>query len=126
MTGYAPVGHLTGTFSSRVNITDRNPWIYTIASMSARVICIRESNGDTGLLGELAAQLGNSSGSFMLAQTTSLGLALPGPPYVVVAARLPSGNDPAEFDVNRPGIFGGSNSDVDWSHDEQDDEQIQP
>jgi hypothetical protein len=28
--------------------------------------------------------------------------------------------------VNRPGIFGGSNSDVDWSHDEQDDEQIQP
>jgi hypothetical protein len=34
----------------------------------------------------------------MLAQATSLGLALPGPPYVVVAARLPSGNDPAEFD----------------------------
>lgn len=28
--------------------------------------------------------------------------------------------------LNRPGIFGGSNSDVDWSHDEQDNEQIQP
>jgi hypothetical protein len=26
--------------------------------------------------------------------------------------------------VNRPGISGGSNSQVDWSHDEQDDEQI--
>ena len=27
--------------------------------------------------------------------------------------------------VNRPGISGGSNSQVDWSHDEQDNEQIQ-
>jgi hypothetical protein len=26
--------------------------------------------------------------------------------------------------MNRPGISGGSNSQVDWSHDEQDDEQI--
>jgi hypothetical protein len=26
--------------------------------------------------------------------------------------------------VNRPGISGGSNSEVDWSHDEQDNEQI--
>jgi hypothetical protein len=26
--------------------------------------------------------------------------------------------------LNRPGISGGSNSQVDWSHDEQDDEQI--
>jgi hypothetical protein len=25
--------------------------------------------------------------------------------------------------VNRPGISGGSNSEVDWSHDEQDNEQ---
>jgi len=29
-------------------------------------------------------------------------------------------------EVNRPGIFGGSNSEVNWSHDEQDNEQIQP
>jgi hypothetical protein len=28
--------------------------------------------------------------------------------------------------LNRPGIFGGSNSEVNWSHDEQDNEQIQP
>ena len=28
--------------------------------------------------------------------------------------------------LNRPGIFGGSNFDVDWSHDEQDNEQVQP
>ncbi len=34
--------------------------------------------------------------------------------------------DDIGLEVNRPGIFGGSNSDVDWSHDEQDDEQIQP
>jgi hypothetical protein len=27
--------------------------------------------------------------------------------------------------LNRPGIFGGSNSQVNWSHDEQDNEQIQ-
>ncbi len=27
-------------------------------------------------------------------------------------------------DLNRPGISGGSNSEVDWSHDEQDNEQI--
>jgi hypothetical protein len=27
--------------------------------------------------------------------------------------------------MNRPGIFGGSNSQVNWSHDEQDNEQIQ-
>jgi len=29
-------------------------------------------------------------------------------------------------ELNRPGIFGGSNSEVNWSHDEQDNEQIQP
>jgi putative transposase len=28
--------------------------------------------------------------------------------------------------LNRPGISGGSNSQVDWSHDEQDNEQIKP
>jgi hypothetical protein len=28
--------------------------------------------------------------------------------------------------VNRPGFSGGSNFQVEWSHDEQDDEQIQP
>ena len=32
----------------------------------------------------------------------------------------------ADIALNRPGIFGGSNSEVDWSYDEQDDEQIQP
>lgn len=27
-------------------------------------------------------------------------------------------------DINRPGFVGGSGSQVDWSHDGQDDEQI--
>ncbi len=30
------------------------------------------------------------------------------------------------LELNRPGIPGGSNSEVNWSHDEQDNEQIQP
>lgn len=98
MTGYAPVGQLTGTFSRRISLTDRLPWIYTIACMSTRVLCVRESNGETGLLGEIAAQIGNSSLSFLSNQAASLGLEQPTGPYVIVAARLPFGNDPAGFD----------------------------
>jgi len=30
------------------------------------------------------------------------------------------------FDLNRPGFAGGSNFQIGWSHDEQNDEQVFP
>lgn len=98
MTSYAPVGQLTGTFSRHVSLTDRLPWIYTVASLSSRIIAVSEGNHDAGLLGELALQLASSPASSLQTKARDLGLAQPGPPYVIVAARLPSGSDPAGFD----------------------------
>lgn len=97
---YQTIGQFNGTSGSIGDLTAQSPWIYIIAALKSKVLYIGETNDQGGLVARLSRQFGPYTSSTFRQKASSIaGLARVGPPFVVVGARLPHGEESDEFDA---------------------------
>ena len=95
---YAPIAHFNGALTQHVSITEKVPWLYTIALIKQKVIYIGETYDEAGIAIRLSTHFGrviNSDLKRCAAEHAGIRKVLP--PYLVVAARLPFNDDNAPF-----------------------------
>jgi hypothetical protein len=97
---YAAVGHITGIHIASIDLTLRLPWIYLIASVGSRVLYVGETYALGGLVGRLSEHFGPFVSSTLKQRAEDVAsVRILRPPFVVLAARLPLGDDDAPFDA---------------------------
>lgn len=92
---FAPDSHFSGNVSRPIDLTEHTPWLYLIACLEGRLIYVGETYDQGGLVARLSSHFGpRSSSTLRQAAARNAGVGVLRPPFIVVAARLPT-NDPA-------------------------------
>lgn len=98
---FVPVGHVNGVVSYPVDLTVQLPWLYVIVAVKHRVLYIGETNDRGGLIVRLGSHFGYyETSTLKKAAARVAGIGSLRPPFVVVAARLPTDDPAASFDAS--------------------------
>jgi len=81
-----------------LTLTDRVPWLYIIASLKHKVLYVGETFDEAGISGRLSSHFGRAlSSNFKRCVAEHAGVRNVSGPYLVLAARLPFGDNDALF-----------------------------
>ena len=96
---FAPDSHFSGNISRPIDLTEHTPWLYLIVCLEERLIYVGETYGQGGLITRLSSHFGPYSGSTLRqAAARNAGVGILRPPFIVVAARLPTNDPDVRFD----------------------------
>jgi hypothetical protein len=95
---FTTAAHFSGLFSHRLDLLEQTPWIYLIVILKAKLIYIGETY-DQGLIIRLSQHFGRYQTSTLKQRAWENGFDELYPPFLIVAARLPFGEDNSEFDA---------------------------
>jgi len=95
---FTTAAHFSGLFSHRLDLLEQTPWIYLIVVLKAKLIYIGETYNQ-GLIIRLSQHFGHYQTSTLKQRASENGFIELYPPFLVVAARLPFGEDNTEFDA---------------------------
>lgn len=95
---FTPVAHFSGFATERIDLTTRMPWLYVVVARPAQIVYIGETFDQGGLVVRLGAHFGpyQTSSLRQCAERIAYVRTLK-PPFLVLAARLPYGDDDAPF-----------------------------
>lgn len=97
---YETAGHFSGLATRTIDLTAQLPWLYVIVIPSARIIYIGETYDQGGLIVRLSSHFGPyPTSSLRQRAATVAGRTQLRPPFLIVAARLPSGEEENPFDA---------------------------
>jgi len=98
---YETTGQFGGSFARSIELTAHVPWLYIIVASRPQIVYIGETFDQGGLVVRLGRQFGPYTGSTLRQRAAQVaGIARLGPPLIVVAARLPYGDDGVAFDAS--------------------------
>ncbi len=95
---FTTAGHFSGLFSHSLNIIEPAPWLYIITVLNAKILYIGETV-DQGLTLRLSQHFGRYSESTLKQRALEKGFTTLYPPFLVIAARLPCGDEATEVDA---------------------------
>ncbi|GEM_PF-5458109 len=97
---FATVAHFSGLVTHRLDLTVQFPWVYIIIAPKAKVIYIGETYDQAGLVVRLGRHFGRYQESELRKCASKHGILKLHPPFIVIAARLPFGEDTSEPDAS--------------------------
>jgi hypothetical protein len=91
---FRPVAQFNGLLSQPVSMTVRLPWLYVIAALRERLLYIGETYDEGGLVVRLGRHFGPyNTSTFRKRCHKVAGVINPKGPFLVIAAKMPSGDD---------------------------------
>lgn len=97
---FTTVAHFSGLVTHRLNLTEHFPWVYLIIAPQAKVVYIGQTYDEAGLIVRLGRHFGRYQESTLRQCAEKHGILKLQPPFIVIAARLPSGKDSFEQDAS--------------------------
>jgi hypothetical protein len=97
---FTTVAHFSGLVTHRLDLTVQFPWVYIIIAPKAKVVYIGETYDQAGLIVRLGRHFGRYQESELRKCASKHGILKLHPPFIVIAARLPFGEDSSESDAS--------------------------
>jgi len=91
---FVTAAHFSGVSTQRLDLTIQLPWVYIIVALEEKLIYIGETYDESGLIVRLSSHFGRPiNSSLRQAALKHLGIIHLKAPFLVVAAKLPYGED---------------------------------
>ena len=102
---FRPASHFSGSVSDPlVDLTAHAPWLYIIACMKPRLLYIGETYDSGGLIVRLGSHFGPFTGSTLRQSAAKYVGSTVTPPFIVVAAYLPTDDPEVQFDASSKNV----------------------
>lgn len=101
---YHTSGHFTGACSASYDVTVQIPWLYVIACIRDQLIYVGESFDRGGLVSRLGSHFGTHNSALRRVANEHGAVRNLRPPFVVVAAQLPTDEPTIKFDCSSKGV----------------------
>lgn len=97
---FTTIAHFSGLVTHRIALTEQLPWVYLIIAPQAKVVYIGETYDEAGLIVRLGRHFGRYQESTLRQSASKHGILKLHAPFIVIAARLPIGEDSDEYDAS--------------------------
>ena len=97
---FTTVAHFSGLITHRVDLTEQLPWVYLIIAPQAKIVYIGETYDEAGLIVRLGRHFGRYQESTLRQSASKHGILKLHAPFIVLAARLPFGENSDEYDAS--------------------------
>lgn len=104
MVRYLTNGHFSGSTAGSSDLTVHVPWLYIIACVQDRLLYVGETFDRAGLVGRLSTHFGYHNSSLRQTASEFGGVRSLKPPFVVIAAELPTDEPMVRFDCSSKGV----------------------
>lgn len=102
---FRPASHFSGSVSDPlVDLTAQAPWLYIIACMKPRLLYVGETYDSGGLIVRLGSHFGPFTGSTLRQSAAKHMGSIVTPPFIVVAAYLPTDDPAVQFDASAKNV----------------------
>jgi len=96
---FSTIAHFSGISTQKFDLTTQLPWLYVIAALRERLIYIGETYDEFGLVVRLGRHFGRPIESSLRQAADKLGIIRLMPPFIVIATKLPFGEDNLGLDA---------------------------